>query len=59
MPAVSPPARDRARSFVPRFAGEAFSRAHNPREGPALRRLVSQVAWKRPPASTVRAEVSV
>ena len=44
--------------YVPRFAGEVFAHLDNPADGPDLRRLASDVAWKRPPSSDLRAEVS-
>lgn len=44
--------------YVPRFAGEVFAHLGNPADGPDLRRLASDVAWKRPPSSDLRAEVS-
>lgn len=50
--------KPKPRRYVPRFAGEAFAHDGSPPDGPALRRLVSEIAWKRPPSSTVRAEVS-
>jgi hypothetical protein len=48
----------KARQYVPRFAGEAFLSASNPKDGPYARRLSSEVAWKRPPSSDLRSEVS-
>lgn len=50
--------RQDGRRVVPRFAGEAFAHLGNPKDGPMLRKLASTVAWKNPPQSTVRAEVS-
>lgn len=45
------------RRYVPRFAGEVFAHCGNPKDGPSLRRLASQVAWKAPPQADVRADV--
>lgn len=50
--------RDSSRRYIPRFAGEVFAHMGNPKDGPMLRRLASQVAWKAPPQASVRAEVS-
>jgi hypothetical protein len=50
--------RQDGRRYQPRFAGEAFAHMDNPKDGPMLRKLASTVAWKNPPQSTVRAEVS-
>lgn len=50
--------RRRGQSPVPRFAGEVFAHAHNPKDGPVARKLISTVAWKQPPSASVRAEVS-
>lgn len=44
--------------YIARFAGDIFLHENNPVDGPALRRLASEVAWKRPPSASVRAEVS-
>lgn len=44
--------------YIARFAGDIFLHENNPADGPALRRLASEVAWKRPPSASVRAEVS-
>lgn len=46
------------RRYIPRFAGEAFAHYGSLPEGPAYRRLVSEVAWKQPPSAKVRAEIS-
>lgn len=46
------------RPYVARFAGAAFLSANNPKDGPYARRLSSEVAWKRPPSSDIRSEVS-
>lgn len=51
--------RPTARKYVPRFAGEAFLHAANSHDGPMARKLISEVAWKRPPSSAVSSEVSV
>jgi len=54
--------RNRNRSdsgWVSRFAGEIFAHLNNPADGPTARKQTSEVAWKRPPSSSIRAEVSV
>lgn len=51
-------ARRNQQRYVPRFAGEVFAHEKNPVDGPTARRLTSEVAWKRPPSASVRAEVS-
>ena len=50
--------RNENRRYTPRFAGEVFAHMNNPKDGPMLRKLASEVAWKRPPQASVRAEVS-
>ena len=50
--------RQGRQAYIPRFAGDAFAHAANPKEGPAYRRLVSEQAWKQPPAAKVRSEVA-
>jgi hypothetical protein len=45
-------------SYVPRFAGEAFGHHGNPKDGPMLRRLASEVAWKQPPSAKIKAELT-
>jgi hypothetical protein len=52
---------ERRQRFNPRFAGEAFQHAYSKTsEGtPTLRRLTSEVQWKRPPSSNINAEISV
>lgn len=46
--------------FVARFAGEAFRREHFGEAGlgPDARKLASEVAWKQPPGSKIKAEVA-
>jgi hypothetical protein len=56
MNTIKPPT---PRRYVARFAGEAFVHRDNLPDGPMARRLISDVAWKRPPSATVRSEVSV
>jgi hypothetical protein len=51
--------RPTPRKYVPRFAGEAFLHAANSHDGPMARKLISEVAWKRPPSAKVSSEVSV
>lgn len=46
------------RGYVPRFAGEAFGHLGNADDGPDFRKLVSEVAWKQPPSSKIKAEVA-
>jgi hypothetical protein len=46
------------RRYIARYAGEAFLHLGSPADGPMARRLTSEVAWKRPPSSDVRSEVS-
>ena len=43
------PATKKGKRFVPRFAGEAFAHAGAQEDAPMLRKLASEVAWKRPP----------
>lgn len=44
--------------MVHRFAGEAFAHEGNPPDGPMLRRLASEVAWKKPPGADVKSQIS-
>lgn len=44
--------------YVPRFAGEAFAHQGNPPDGPDLRRVTSQVAWKQSPSAAVNGQLS-
>jgi hypothetical protein len=46
--------------YVPRFAGEAFRREHFGEAGigPDARKLASEIAWKQPPSSKIKAEVA-
>lgn len=44
--------------YVPRFAGEAFAHQGNPPDGPDLRALTSQVAWKQSPSAAVNGKLS-
>jgi hypothetical protein len=52
---------ERRKAYIPRFAGEIFAHAKDKSgEGtPTLRRLTSEVQWKRPPSSNLNAEISV
>jgi hypothetical protein len=51
--------RNQGGEYNARFAGEIFAHLNNPADGPTARKQTSEVAWKRPPSSSIRAEVSV
>lgn len=46
------------RRYVPRFATEAFLHRGHDDDPPMLRKLASEVVWKRPPSSDVQGQVS-
>lgn len=46
-------------AYVPRFAGQIFAHEQDPEDGPTARRQTSEEAWKRPPSSSLQAEVSI
>lgn len=51
---------DRGGRYINRFAGDALINEglKSDSDGPRARKLTSEVAWKRPPSASVRAEVS-
>lgn len=55
----SHPAKAHGRRYVNRYAGDVLLHAADSEGTPVLRKLVSEVQWKRPPSSNLRAEVSV